>query len=365
MSYLFHKNFRLNDQQITTKEELLTYVQSWPNDVAVFLKNWFSESEIIEVNTSGSTGSPKLISVSKKHMINSAMNTGRFLHLSEGTKALHCLPTQYIAGKMMWVRALVLGWHIDFVEPKGNLTEIIQKEYDFVAMTPYQVANSLGRLGQIEKLLVGGGGVSEIIQDSLSKLKTKVFLSYGMTETVSHIAIQPLNQAAKYFFRSSGYPFQEGEFTLLPGVLISQDERNCLVINAEYISDKELITNDIVDITSAFTFKWLGRFDHVINSGGIKLIPEKIELKLCKLIRQPFFVSSLEDDKLGERLVLFVQGIMSFEPSDLTIFLEKIEIPKEIISVPLFSFTTTGKINRKDTISAFLKDKSKKKSSLS
>lgn len=365
MSYMFHENFRLNDQQIRTIEELMTYVQCLPNDVDVFLNNWFSDSEIIEVNTSGSTGSPKLISVWKKHMINSAMNTSRFFHLSEGTKALHCLPTQYISGKMMWVRALVLGWHIDFVEPKGNLTENIQKDYDFAAMTSYQAANSFEKLEHIEKLLIGGGGISEMIHSRLNKLSTKVFLSYGMTETVSHIAIQPLNKSAKDFFRSVDYSFNQDEFTLLPDVFISQDERNCLVINAEKITDKELITNDIVDITSNSTFKWLGRFDNIINSGGIKLIPEKIELKLSKLIHQPFFVSSFEDDRLGERLVLLVQGKVSFRASDLSIFLEKIEIPKEIISVPYFSYTATGKINRKDTISVFLKDQSKKKSSLS
>ena len=365
MNSMFHKNFRLNDQQISTIEELMTYVQCLPNDVQIFLSNWFSESELIEVNTSGSTGSPKLIPVSKKHMVNSAINTGQFFYLAEGTKALHCLPTQFIAGKMMWVRALVLGWHIDFVEPKGNLTENIQKDYDFAAMTSYQVANSFEKLEHIEKLLIGGGGISEMIQSRLNKLKTKVFLSYGMTETVSHIAIQPVNQSAKDFFRSSGYPFNEGEFTLLPDVFISQDERNCLVIDAKNIADKELVTNDIVDITSGFTFKWLGRFDHVINSGGIKLLPENIELKLGKLIQQPFFVSSFSDDKLGERLVLFIQGKVSFEPTDLSMFLEKFEIPKEIISIPFFSFTATGKLNRKDTISVFLKDQSKKKSSLS
>ena len=343
----------------------MTYVDCLPDDVQSFLRDWFSDHTTIKLKTSGSTGSPKSILVSKKHMVNSALTTGQFFHLQEGTKAFHCLPTRYIAGKMMWVRALILGWHIDFEEPRGNLTEIIQKKYDFAAMTSYQVANSFEKLDHFEKLLIGGGGISESIQIRLSKLKTKCFLSYGMTETVSHIAMQPINESAKDFFRSSQYVFHNNEFTLMPDVYISQDERKCLVIDAKNISDKVLITNDIVGITSAFTFKLLGRFDNVINSGGIKLIPENIELKLGKLIQQPFFVTSFSDESLGERLVLFVQGGVNFEPSDLSILLEKNEIPKEIISLPFFSYTATDKINRKDTVSVFLQDQSKKKSSLS
>ncbi|MFD1316505.1 AMP-binding protein [Namhaeicola litoreus] len=357
MIQILHKDFRLNGQKFNSVEELLTCVERLPNEVQDFLIDWFSNSKSIVVKTSGSTGSPKLISVKKKHMISSAKATGQFFNLHSQTSVLHCLPTQFVAGKMMWVRAFVLGWHIDLIEPSGSPLENIHKIYDFTAMTALQAANSLKKIEHINKLLIGGGSVSDSLRVDFNKVKTLVFLSYGMTETVSHVAIEPINQAAVNFFKDNNYHFKKDEFTLLPDVFISTDDRSCLVIDAKKITDKSLVTNDIVQITSINTFKWLGRIDHVINSGGIKLIPESIELKLSKFIHQPYFISSLPDDKLGDRLILFVEGKVNFDSMDLTSVLGKTELPKEIISIPHFTYTPTGKINRQITKAEYMEQK--------
>ncbi|NOQ92332.1 MAG: AMP-binding protein, partial [Flavobacteriaceae bacterium] len=294
-------------------------------------------------NTSGSTGKPKLIQLKKEFMINSAKATGKFFELNYGTTALLCLPTDFIAGKMMLVRAMVLGWSLDIVEPNSNPLSTIKKEYDFSAMVPLQVFNSIDNIFKIKTLIVGGGVVSNELQLKIVDLPTKIYATYGMTETITHIAIKPINIA-------SGYSSKNDVYRTLPNINISKDNRDCLVIDAPKISNKILRTNDIIDLISINSFKWLGRLDHIINSGGIKMIPEQIEKKLSQVIYQRFFITSILDKLLGEKLVLVIEGAsFSFDKKTLKNILTKFEIPKEIYFVDSFVVTKTGKIDRSST----------------
>ena len=266
-------------------------------------------------------------------MIASAKATGLFFNLQPKNKALLCLSADYIAGKMMLVRAITLGLHLDTTEP--NSAPLQDKNYDFVAMVPLQVANSLAQLHLVETLLVGGTKVSYQLSENIIKTNCKAFESYGMTETISHIAIKKIG--AK-------------QFTILPNVTITIDSRNCLVIEALALFPDKIITNDIVEILNATQFILKGRFDNVINSGGVKIFPEEVEEKLAKFIATRFFITSLPDEKLGEKVILVVEG-KSFEIST-TIFSEltKYQTPKEIIFINQFVETETNKINRKKTL---------------
>ena len=259
----FHKSFRLNNNSFNSVNELINYSETVSKELHFFLKDWFSISHFIEVQTSGSTGTPKTIFLKKEFVINSAKATGTFLKLEKNTSALLCLPVQYIAGKLMVVRALTLGWHLDFFEPSSNPLKNVNKQYDFSAMTPMQLENSLSKINLIKKLIVGGGAVSNQLKEKLKNISTKVFATYGMTETITHIALKQLNHLE----------VQPNFYTLLPNVTIYKDQKNCLVINAPKISESIIFTNDVVDLVATNQFEWLGRFDNVINSGGIKLHP--------------------------------------------------------------------------------------------
>jgi len=350
-----HPDFRLNKRHFTNAElrqVAYSYIKEgepFEQQIGSFLLDWLKPTSYIEVSTSGSTGTPKKIRLQKQHMINSALATAKFFSLSAHTTALMCLPAEYIAGKMMLVRAMFLGWHLDTVLPSSNPLDQVFKVYDFSAMTPFQLDNSIARLHVVKKMIIGGGVVSTRIAKMLVDVDSKIYETYGMTETCSHIAARRLNPTKK---KKSARAFK-----LLPNVSIAQDERGCLIIKAPNILDEEIVTNDVVEIVTYKKFLWKGRYDNVINSGGIKLYPEEIERKINKVLDRRFFVTSLPDDSLGEKLVLFVEDDFSEETLaelENTIkglkSLDKYEMPRKIYLVEKFEETPNGKIHRENTL---------------
>ncbi|TYA78699.1 AMP-binding protein [Seonamhaeicola marinus] len=343
-----HNRFKLNNYHYTY-EGLMEVAYSftkegepYQRELGVFLLDWLDKEDYVEVQTSGSTGKPKKIKIKKQAMVNSAIATGDFFDLTPGKKVLNCLPSNFIAGKMMIVRAIILGLELDMVKPSVQPRIDLRKDYDFCAFTPMQLKNFAKYLKHLKTAIVGGGRVSEPIKALIQDKKTNVYETFGMTETVSHIAVRKLNN-----FSGSA---SEKYFETLPGVTVSKDDRDCLVIEAPSLTNEKVVTNDIVEIVSDTSFDWLGRFDNVINSGGVKLFPEKIEEKLQSKINGEFFVTALPDDELGDKLVLLVEG--EKDSLDTTIFnvLDKYEIPKTIFYLPKFAETLSGKIHRKKTL---------------
>ena len=345
-----HLRFKLDNLSYSyddLMEVAYSYVKEglpYQQELGNFLLDWLDDKDYLIVKTSGSTGRPKKVKIKKQAMVNSAIATGDFFDLRPGDKVLHCLPSNFIAGKMMIVRAIVLGLELDMVEPSSFPLVDYEKDYSFSAFTPMQLKNFAKYLNTIKTVIVGGGRVSNAIIELIKDIKPNIYETYGMTETVSHIAVKKLNN-----FSGSQ---DENFFKTLPEIKVSQDERGCLVIDAPKLSDTKIITNDIVSIKSDSTFEWLGRFDNVVNSGGIKLFPEQIESKLQDKIKGEFFIASKQDDTLGEKLILVIEGDKN--SLDTTIFnsLDKFEKPKEIFYVSKFKETTSGKIHRKKTLEA-------------
>jgi len=334
-----HPNFKLNGQSFS-KEELLVLTNSFINsdleyeqESGQFILNWLDDHDFVQVQTSGTTGKPKLIKVAKQAMVNSAIATGDFLHLTAGDTALCCLPVKYIAGKMMLVRSMVLGLELDLVEPQSNPLKNNPKNYDFVAMVPLQVEHSINQLNQIKKLIIGGANVNKALEKQLLNIAGEIYESYSMTETVTHIALKRIGELV---------------FTVLPNVVISVDQRNCLVIDAPELNPDKIVTNDVVSKISETAFIWKGRIDHVINSGGIKLFPEEIEKKLSEKITSRFFITGIPDEKWGEKVVLVVEGEEFLVNEIIFDVLDKYEKPKGIYFLPKFLETETGKIKRKE-----------------
>ncbi|HNP33899.1 MAG TPA: AMP-binding protein [Flavobacterium sp.] len=336
-----HNQFKLNGFHLD-REDLCRVAYSFIKEgedfekpVGDFLLDWFDGKSFIEMETSGTTGTPKTISVSKQAMVDSALATGDFFDLRPGNKALQCLPVKYVAGKMMLVRAMILGFDLEFVAPSSHPLHNNEIDFDFVAMVPLQAQNSIAELKKVRKMIVGGAAINKALEKQLLKLKTEVYETYGMTETITHIAARKLGEKA---------------FTVLPNVTISYDDRNCLVIHAPRISPEVIITNDIVELVNENQFIFLGRMDNVINSGGIKLIPEQIEEKLAGNIHQRFFIASKPDNELGEKVVLVIEGEKQDFDDSLYESLGKYEKPKEILFIPKFKETDSGKIMRKETM---------------
>ncbi|MGL3001427.1 AMP-binding protein [Flavobacterium sp. RSSB_23] len=336
-----HNHFKFNGVHLD-REQLCMVAYSFIKEGADFQKalgdfliDWFDDKTYIEMNTSGTTGAPKLIRVEKEAMVSSALSTGDFFDLNPGNKVLHCLPVDYVAGKMMFVRSFILGLDMDFVEPNSHPLEYNDVKYDFAAMVPLQAKNSLAKLTNIKKIIIGGVKIHKSLEQELVKLPNEIYETYGMTETITHIAAKRVGERA---------------FTVLPNVTVSGNENNCLVVHAKKINPEPIVTNDIVEIVSDTQFVWLGRFDNVINSGGIKLIPEKIEEKLSTHIPRRYFVYGQADDVLGEKVVLYVEGEPIAIDEEVFSVLDKYEKPKNIVFIPKFTVTATGKIVRKESI---------------
>ncbi len=340
-----HSNFKLNGASHSNKSlwdvaySLVKEGKSFEIEIGEFLLDWLNNSDDVPVSTSGSTGPPKNINLRKESLINSANATGHYFGLSPADTALLCLPAKYIAGKMMLVRAMVLGLELDFVVPNSNPLESSTKMYDFIAMVPLQVSNSINELDRVKKLIIGGAPIALELKAQLQQCETQVYETYGMTETATHVAVRPIG---------------ETYYHALPSISISKDKRGCLVIHAPEIVSREVVTNDLVDIIDEDHFTWMGRFDNVINSGGVKLIPEQIELKLRPLMPNDFFAAGVPDKSLGEKLILVVEGAINQNKLMKNIkkmdSLQRFEIPKEIIVLKEFQRTKNGKINRLKTM---------------
>lgn len=338
-----HNRFRLNgfhldkDDLCRVAYSFIKEGEAYEKPVGIFILDWFDEKEYIEMTTSGTTGAPKKIRVNKQAMVNSALATGDFFDLAPGNKILHCLPAQYVAGKMMFVRAFILGLDVDFVEPTSTPLERNDEMYDFAAMVPLQAQHSLEKLGQIKKLIIGGAKVSAALANELKEIPTAIFETYGMTETITHIAAKRVGEEA---------------FQVLPGITVAEDERHCLVVTATNISEEVVVTNDVVKVLKDNEFIWLGRIDNVINSGGVKLFPEQIEEKLSHKIDRRFFIASQENEELGEKLVLAVEGDPYVFDDAAFGDLGKYEKPKVVLFIPKFLETPTGKVLRKESLSS-------------
>jgi O-succinylbenzoic acid--CoA ligase len=280
-------------------------------------------------------------------MVRSAELTAQALNLKKGNTALICMPLEFVAGKMMLVRALVLDLNLVAVKPSSNPLKQLDKEIqiDFAAMTPMQLMQSLkdkessAKLRSIKKLIIGGAPVSLQLERELQQLPCEFYETYGMTETLTHIALRRLNGKNRSEF-----------FQALPGIKVRTDERGCLVIHAPHLDQPEVITNDFVEIIKENQFWWLGRADHVINSGGVKIFPEQVEKKLEGMIAQRFIITSLPDPKFGERVVLVIENSTAtgFETL-LGLIAEKsepYEKPRDIFFLEKFPQTNSGKIKR-------------------
>lgn len=338
--------------QFYTEQQLIEYcknqlesdVLQWQKDNCAFILEWLDNSATVMAKTSGSTGKPKVLALKKQSMINSAMATGQFFNWQKGAKALLCLSPNFIAGKMMIVRAFVWQLNLIMVEPNGRPLQNITEKIDFAAMIPLQVRNTINQKHNIDKinqLLIGGGAIDTPLQQQLQPLKTKCFLGYGMTETVSHVAIRALNGK------------QQSEiYKAMENVTFAIDKRGCLCVDAPNIVTETLITNDMVELIDNWCFKWLGRFDNVVNSGGIKLFPEQIEAKIAPFINMPFYLVGVPDTHLGEMLVMYIEcpkqrnKNIDILKNKMQQVLSPYEIPRKIAIVENFEYTATGKIKR-------------------
>ena len=359
--YLDDKSFSASD----IKDSFASYVQehygteSFEYSLAMFLKEWFNASPLIQVKTSGSTGKPKVMMVEKTKMINSACMTLSFLGLKHPDSALLCMPLEYIAGKMLVVRALVGGLKLILVPPCSNpIAAISDSEVlNFAAMIPMQVSSALKdssheqRLKAIEHLIIGGGAVDDALASKLKSFPHNVYSTYGMTETLSHIALR----------RLSG-PQASSFYSVFTGVNVYPSAEQTLTIEAPLVNNETLITNDIVEFNDQGQFRVLGRKDNVINSGGVKLQIEELEqwlkdrqsdlddsysrLKNCSLL-----ISSRPDPKFGSIVVMLYATLDNQElsPNELEVLFDKMPKywhPKAIVKVEAIPLTGTNKPDR-------------------
>ena len=328
-SKLIHKDFKLQGISYSANG-IMEYLKK-KKDYYNFLKSWFDDKDYILTNTSGSTGKPKEIRLKKSDLIESSKLTARYFDLKVGDKIINCLPVKYIAGKMMLVRSLVLGLDLYIFPVTSSPISDLNNNYELIAFTPMQLENSIPFIEKIKKVLVGGSPVQDSLKEKILNSKSIIYETYGMTETITHIAARNLSIGEK-------------EFTTLPGIEIGKRD-NCLFIKPNHLSIEMVQTNDIVELTDKNKFLIIGRRDFIINSGGVKLNPEAIEKKLSKYISADFVISSIDNVEFGEIVVLVFKKNIPIGYQSSFKCLEKYEIPKDVLVIDNFP-ETNGKWNR-------------------
>ena len=325
---------------------------------ADFCEDWMSGKKSYSINTSGSTGIPKPIAITREQMEVSAKMTIKALSLQPNDNTLVCLNTSYIAGKMMLVRGMVGKLNTYVVEPSANPLVQLRDELhiDFMAVVPMQMetmidvgGNTLEQLNRMKAVIIGGAPISQALQKQIKHLKCPVYATYGMTETVSHIALKRLNGLEA-----------PDVYKVLGGVNIGQDNRGCLTINSALTNHKNITTNDMVELVDAQSFKWLGRVDNVINSGGIKVHPEQLENQVKNILHEQnidcnLIIAGAHDSTLGEKVVLIletdeldritIENLKDYLKQSLPAY----HVPKGIYCLEKFVYTETNKVKRKET----------------
>lgn len=356
MSLLFNYSFDylvLNGREVKLRSTASEKPQTpFEEETLHFISSWINGEKFFHQKTSGSTGTPKIISLSREQLVMSAQRTMSRLPVRSGQTALVCLDTRYIAGKMMLVRALTHNLRIVATEPSGNPLQQVNEPVDFMAVVPLQMSrmmiDSMHALLNISAILIGGAPVSPVLADVLRNLPNNIYATYGMTETASNIALQ----------RLSG-PEPETAFHPLPGVEISLNDDACLIIKIPELATP-VITRDVAEIFPDGSFRILGRIDHVINSGGIKILPEQCEKVIAAVLSRlgisyDFFVGSLPHHELGQQAVLIMEGRpLPLDTEQLIRNALKKELalraPRSIFYLPEFKRTPTGKIMRSETL---------------
>ena len=346
---------RLNDKKISYDKIKSADIKGdtpFEQSTLWFIRQWLNGQGLFSLKTSGSTGEPKPITVSRYQMRLSAQKTIDFFDLKPEDTVLVCLNTAYIAGIMMLVRALISKANIIAIEPTGNPLVDLDYQIDFLAVVPLQLQQILdvpetkNKLVNCRATIVGGAPVSFKLDEAISNSGANIYATFGMTETLTHFALKRLN------------PDKEDFFTSLEGVTIGQDARGCLTVASLVTEEKVLVTNDLVEILSNNSFKWLGRIDNVINSGGVKLQIEDLESKIEQLfydigLTNRFIVGAFKDVALGEKVVLIIESdddIELLNNVEWSNYLNKYEKPKEILFASPFKETPTGKIDKKEVV---------------
>lgn len=325
--------------------EILKTTLPQKKEIHAFLVEWYDKKPTLLVHTSGSTGKPKAYCVQKKHMIASALMTCQFLNLQPQDTALLCLPVYYIAGKMMLVRAMVAQLQLNAITPTSSPFQWTTSNYDFAALTPMQVYQTLKHekacevMQNVRQLIIGGGPIDEQLENKLHCFPKSVWSTYGMTETVSHIALRRLNgdKATAWY-------------TPMSGVKIRLSTQSTLIIDAPKLNNQCLTTNDLAVINEKGEFKIRGRLDTVINSGGIKIQIEEVEAKLRKYTDIPFMITAQNDTQFGQIVVALttaqqeeLEELKKASKANLPAYWQ----PKYYYLVEELPMTTTGKPNRK------------------
>ena len=297
-------------------------------------KEW-NESEFIAFQTSGSTGTPKVITFTKEQVIRSAQRTATFFNLNKNAEVFCALPPIYVAGKMMALRAIINEWNLTWQTPSTHPG--IQRNYDFAAFTSQQciqlIESNPTSLNRIKQILLGGGPIAERVLQFANNMESTIWEGYGMTETLTHVALRNVNLNAG--------------FQSLQGVHVTQGVNGNLIVEDSWLKLPVLETTDVVEFVEE-GFRVKGRLDHAIISGGVKIFPEEIERSLSSQIDQAFYIGSVEDSILGRKVVLYVEG----EPdASLQHKIEMLNLgvrkPREIVYENQFNRTDSGKIIRK------------------
>ncbi len=337
--------FPIEDLQSFSKEMIESDIPDWEKNIYRFIVDFLDDKDYIEQESSGTTGNPTLFKLSKKSMIESALRTVDFFNLKFAQSALLCLPIEYIAGKMMVVRSFVSCLNLFWEAPSSMPAIDKYGKIDFCAMVPLQVFNSFSNyefIRNIKNLIIGGSELRPELIARFREVNNNAYETYGMAETCSHVALRKI---------TGGNP--DEYFKAIPGVEFELDDRGCLIIKADYL-DNVVQTNDVVELINNQQFIWKGRYDNLINSGGVKVKPEELEAEIGQVLDLDFAIIGLPDKELGQMIVFVAESDKELNPEEILAVIKEVvskhHIPKKFFAVKEFPRNKAFKIDRKKLV---------------
>jgi o-succinylbenzoate---CoA ligase len=229
------------------------------------------------VVTSGSTGQPKGVVLSRAAIVASAKAT--HARLGGPGDWLLALPTHYVAGFMVLARTLVAGTEVHHVGPDlSGVPAALERAArpTYLSLVATQLSRALtepllaAALGRVDAVLLGGGPAPDSLLSRASANGIRVVTTYGMSETCGGCVYdgRPLDGV--------GVAIGEDGTVALSGPMMFSGYRLRPDLTSEVLDGVRFRTSDRGRCSDG-RLEVLGRLDDVVISGGLNVDLSAVE----------------------------------------------------------------------------------------
>ena len=297
------------------------------------------------IATSGSSGAPKRVVLSRETVLASAAASAA--RLGGAGPWLLALPSSYVAGLNVVVRSLVAG-HRPRVLGDLSLHDTVVDD-GYVSLVPTQLHRWLGSPGEARALsrfravLVGGGPIDTSLKRRASDAGIRLVATYGMAETCGGCVYDGLP------LDGVGVALGADGRVRLSGPVLFDGYLDDRAATAEVLVDGWFHTADAGRLDEDGRLHVLGRLDDMVVSGGVNVPTAAVAARLREHPQvQAAEVLGVSDSEWGHRVVAVVVGDLALDEARAWVgeTHPRSWAPREVVVVPELPMLANGKIDR-------------------